>query len=360
MGAERRSSTIDAAIARLAERQHGVVARHQILRLGIGRRAIGHRLECGRLHVLHRGVFAVGHRVLTREGGWMAAVLAIGPGAALSHRSAAAMWGLRVAAGARTDVTVARKPRARAGIALHHAVLAPDEVTVVRGITVTTPPRTLLDLAGIVATRHLERAVNDAETLRLTDALSPEDLILRHPRSRGVPALRRILADGRVGATVTRSELEDRFLAFVDRADLPRPEVNTSLALADSWVEVDCLWPPAPRRRARRLHQPRHAHGLRARSRPRPDASGRRLARDSCHLAPPDRRPRHDRRAAAHPARPTTRPSLSRHPGPSAGCAPGAPATTSLRRAWSSPASGAGARARCGSRSRPGRASRAR
>jgi hypothetical protein len=244
MGAERRSSTIDAAIARLAERQHGVVARHQILRLGIGRRAIGHRLECGRLHVLHRGVFAVGHRVLTREGGWMAAVLAIGPGAALSHRSAAAMWGLRVAAGARTDVTVARKPRARAGIALHHAVLAPDEVTVVRGITVTTPPRTLLDLAGIVATRHLERVVNDAETLRLTDALSLEDLILRHPRSRGVAALRRILADGRVGATVTRSELEDRFLAFVDRADLPRPEVNTSLALADSWVEVDCLWRP--------------------------------------------------------------------------------------------------------------------
>jgi hypothetical protein len=115
-------------------------------------------------------------------------------------------------------------------------------VAVVRGIAATTPPRTLLDLAAVVARRHLERAVNDAEMLRLADAVSLEDLVLRHPRRRGVAALRRILADGRVGATVTRSELEDRFLAFVDRADLPRPEVNAALEAAGGWIEADCLW----------------------------------------------------------------------------------------------------------------------
>ncbi len=243
MGAQRDVSTIDVVIARLAERQHGVVARAQLLELGLGRDAIGHRLDCGRLHPLHRGIYAVGHRALTREARWIAAVLASGSAAVLSHRSAAALWGLRVASGTRADVTVARRLRARTGIAAHHAVLPADEVTVVRGIAVTTPPRTLLDLAAVVAPRHLERAVNDAEVLRLADALSLEQLVLRHPRRRGIAALRRILAHGRIGATVTRSELEDRFLAFLDRAGLPRPEVNAALELAHGhWIEADSLW----------------------------------------------------------------------------------------------------------------------
>jgi hypothetical protein len=233
---------VDGAIAALAERQHGVVAHGQLLDLGLGRRAIGHRLACGRLHALHRGVYAVGHRAITREGRWMAAVLASGPGAVLSHRSAAALWNLRISPGTPADVTVRGALRSRAGIALHRATLASDELTVVGGMPVTTPPRTLLDLAGVVAPRHLERAVNDAEVLRLADAMSLEDLVRRHPRRRGVAVLRRILADGRAGATVTRSELEDRFIAFVDRAGLPRPEVNAALALAGGWIEADCLW----------------------------------------------------------------------------------------------------------------------
>jgi predicted transcriptional regulator of viral defense system len=242
MGAYVRVSPLDAAIAALAQRQHGVVARAQLVGLGLGRGAIGHRLECGRLHPLHRGVYAVGYRALSREARWIAAVLASGPGAVLSHRSAAALWGLRVATGVRADVTVPRKLESRTGIAPHHAVLAPDEVTVVRGIPVTTSARTLLDLAGAVAPRHLERAINDAEVLRLADALSLDELVRRHPRRRGVAALRRILADGRVGATVTRSELEDRFLPFLDRERIPRPEVNAPLRLGGSWIEADCMW----------------------------------------------------------------------------------------------------------------------
>ena len=95
IGAERRTRSIDAAITALAASQHGVVARRQLAALGLGRRAIGHRLECGRLHPIHRGVYAVGHRVLSREAAYMAAVLVAPGSAVLSHRSAAALWELR-------------------------------------------------------------------------------------------------------------------------------------------------------------------------------------------------------------------------------------------------------------------------
>jgi Transcriptional regulator, AbiEi antitoxin/AbiEi antitoxin C-terminal domain len=237
IGAE---SGADRLIAALAQRQHGVVGRRQLLELGLGRRAIGHRLASGRLHRLHRGVYAVGHRVLSREATWMAAVLATGPGAVLSHRSAAALWGIRDSASARVDVTIPRWSRARAGIRTYQALLAADEVTVRRGVPVTTPPRTLLDLAAVIGGR-VERAVEESEMLRLTDALSLEDLVVRHRGRRGVSVIRQILDAGRIGATITRSELEARFLAFVDAERLPRPEVNARLETAAGWFEVDCV-----------------------------------------------------------------------------------------------------------------------
>src|SRR5262245_3293644 len=100
MGTPEQSRGIDSQISALAERQHGVVGREQLLRLGCGRRAIAGRLRSGRLHALHAGVYAVGHSVLSRQGHWMAAVLACGPDAVLSHRSAAAHWGFRGYSGA--------------------------------------------------------------------------------------------------------------------------------------------------------------------------------------------------------------------------------------------------------------------
>jgi len=242
IGAELQARGLDAAIAALAQRQHGVVSRGQLAGLGLGRRAIGHRLECGRLHVLHRGVFAVGHRALSREASWIAAVLAVGPGGALSHRSAAALWGMRETARGRVDVTVPRMLRSRSAIQVHLARLAADELTVARGIPVTIPARTLLDLAAVVGPRALERAIDEAEVLRLTSALSLADLVGRHPGRRGVPAIRRILDAGRVGATITRSELEDRLLALLDGAGLPRPDVNARVEIAGGWVEADCVW----------------------------------------------------------------------------------------------------------------------
>jgi hypothetical protein len=164
-------------------------------------------------------VFAVGHTVLSREGRWMAAVLAAGADAALSHRSAAALWGIRATGRARIDVTAPRRMHARTGVQMHFAALGPEEATVHDGIPVTSPPRTLIDLAAVLPRGQLERAINEAERLRLDVGCA---------RSRA-PA-------------ITRSELEDRFLALLDEHDVPRPEVNVALRLGDDWIELDCLW----------------------------------------------------------------------------------------------------------------------
>jgi very-short-patch-repair endonuclease/predicted transcriptional regulator of viral defense system len=242
IGAELRSHQVDGAIAAVAEHQHGVVARGQLADMGIGRRAIGHRMQSGRLHPLHRGVYAVGHRVLSREGRWMAAVLAAGQGAVLSHRSAAALWGLRATARGRVEVTVPRKLGSRPAIEVHVSRLADDEIIVLRGIPVTTPPRTLLDLAAVLSARQIERALNEAEVLRLADPTSLGDLLERHPHRPGAGKIRKLLEAHDIGATITRSELEDRFLQFLDEAVLPRPEVNANIQTTTGWIEADCLW----------------------------------------------------------------------------------------------------------------------
>jgi predicted transcriptional regulator of viral defense system len=158
MGALEQTRALDLRIAELAERQHGVVARRQLERLGASRRAIETRLRSGRLHRLHAGVYAVGHRVLSREGRWMAAVLFCGSGAVLSHRSAAALWGIRDHSGRAIEVTVARKSRSRAGIERHYSVLPADEITVERGIPVTSVPRTIFDLAAVLPATAVESA----------------------------------------------------------------------------------------------------------------------------------------------------------------------------------------------------------
>ena len=121
--------------------------------------------------------------------------------------------------------------------------LADDEMTLLRGIPVTTPPRTLLDLAAVLGVRHVERAINEAEVLRLTDSTSLDDLLARHPRRPGTKAIRKLLGAHNLGATITRSELENRFLQFLDDAGLPSPQVNANLTIEGQQIEVDCLWP---------------------------------------------------------------------------------------------------------------------
>jgi very-short-patch-repair endonuclease/predicted transcriptional regulator of viral defense system len=235
---KRKPDGADAAVAELASRQHGVVARWELLALGLSPRVIDHRLAQGRLHALHRGVYAVGHRALTREARWMAAVLAGGPEAVLSGRAAAALWGILASAGGTITVTVPRQRRPRAGVTWRVGRLPDDEVTRTDGIPVTTVPRTLFDLAARLRPRELEHALNQAEVLRLWDELSLDRLLRRYPRHHGSRTVRTVLAARRAGARFTRSDLEVHFLELVDEAGLQVPETN---AIVEG-LEVDCVW----------------------------------------------------------------------------------------------------------------------
>jgi very-short-patch-repair endonuclease len=190
---------------------------------------------------MHRGVYAVGHPALTREQGWLAAVLACGPAAVLSHRSAAALWGL--SGSEAVEVTVARWRPGPAGVAVRSSALPADEVTVHRGIPVTIVPRVILDLAAVAPRRVVERSMHEAEVRRLGAPLSLATLLARHPRHRGTATVRAIRAAAREGIAVTRSELEERFLAFAATAGLPRPQVNRQLRVAGGLIEADCVWP---------------------------------------------------------------------------------------------------------------------
>jgi uncharacterized protein DUF559 len=137
---------------------------------------------------------------------------------------------------------VDRSRRRQAGIRWHSSALRGDEVTVIRGIAVTTVPRTLLDLASVVQRRRLERAINEAEVRRYGDRLSLPALLERHPRRRSTATIRAILAAGDLGTALTRSELEERFLRFLDRRGLPQPELNVPIAVRGGFVEADCVW----------------------------------------------------------------------------------------------------------------------
>ena len=225
------------ALARLAGAQHGVVARTQLLELGFTRRSIERRIQASRLQLLHRGVYAVGHDNLPAKGHLLAAVLACGPGAVLSHRSAAALWEIRPTARSGVEITTPRWLPQRPRIQLRSARLAPDEVTSHASIPVTAPERTLIDLAAVLQKRPLERALEQAEVLRLLDAALLARLLDRHPRRAGTGTLRALLAEQR--ASPTRSELEERFLALIDRERLPRPLINAHVLT----FEVDTAWP---------------------------------------------------------------------------------------------------------------------
>jgi hypothetical protein len=172
----------------------------------------------------------------------MAAVLAHGPGAVLSHRSAASLWGLMRSPPTIIEVSAEHRRWARPGIELHRASLRADEVTVLDGIPVTSVPRTLFDLAGVLGRRQVERAIEEAEARRLTDPLSLHDLLARYRGHRGAATLKGVLAAVHTTSTPTRSELEDRFLEFLDHHGLPRPQVNAGIEVRGRWMECDCVW----------------------------------------------------------------------------------------------------------------------
>jgi very-short-patch-repair endonuclease len=220
----------DREIAAIAGRQYGVVGRRQLLALGVGEDAIKRRLAAGRLHLLHRGVYAVGHTVLKVEGRWMAATLATS--GVLSHASAAAAWDLRPLGAGAIHVTVQANRRRRAGLRIHRSrSLERRDVTVHRGIPITTPARTIIDLASTLRGRPLESALDRAEHQRLLDFSE-----LRH---RPIPpSLQAVLSLYTAQTNPTRSELEERFLELCDDHGLPRPQTNVRI----EGFEVDFVW----------------------------------------------------------------------------------------------------------------------
>jgi Protein of unknown function (DUF559) len=226
--------------------QHGAVGRQQLRDLGFTRHEIDGMVRARWLHAVFPGVYAVGRRSLSRNGRWMAAVLACGPGALLSHRCAGALQGIHRAAPAIIDVTVPTdRGRAIAGVETHLSrCLGPQDRTVVAAIPCTSVALTLLDLAATTSRRQTERACDEAEVQRLVDLQQLEELLERSRGRRGAGILRAVLDEHVIGSTLTRSELEERTLALCRRASLPAPAVNADVAGASGRTyTVDFLWP---------------------------------------------------------------------------------------------------------------------
>lgn len=229
----------DTRLADLAARQHGVVAMGQLHALGYGRHAVQRRAETGRLHRVYRGVYAVGHPKLTLKGKWMAAVLACGPEAVLSHRDAAALDGLRRPGSGDIDVTAPRRHNI-AGIRCHASPnLDPRDVTAIDGIPVTTLERTLLDVAEVLSPRMFAAALEQAQRDDRLDGRRIAAMIARHPGRHGIRPLQAAMDALLEDIPWTQSELERRFLAFTTTHTLPTPLFN-------QYVEgelVDVFWP---------------------------------------------------------------------------------------------------------------------
>jgi very-short-patch-repair endonuclease len=231
----------DGALATLAGRQHGVVSRAKLLALGLTKDALRRRVERRRLLRVREGVYAVGHEGLTDDSRRLAAVLACGPDALLSHRAAAELHGL-LSSSPQFDVTVPRHARARAGVAVHRSrSITPADRALIRRIPVTTIARTLVDLADVLDDQRLARAVHEADVRRVFDLRAIERVQERVPGRQGRHRLTRVLAAYRPEPRFTRSRAERRLLELCERHGLPKPQTNIVIA----GHEVDAYWADA-------------------------------------------------------------------------------------------------------------------
>lgn len=232
---------MDSLIARLADRQHGVVGHGQLVALGLSGPGIHRRIRAGRLHPVYRGVYAVGHSRIGRRGWWMAATLAAGEGAVLSHHSAAALWGLRRPR-ERIHVTVPTRAgrRRRKGLTIHRTSWLPEvDVTTSENIPVTSLPRTLIDIAEMIDRRALERTLDEAEYLRLYNDRRVAAAMAAHSGRVGARRLAKTIAEHVVGSTRTNEGLEEDFLLLCRANGIPDPVVHARVGP----YEVDFLWP---------------------------------------------------------------------------------------------------------------------
>lgn len=223
-------------LAELADRQYGVISRRQLLAEGLSLRSIGRRVEAGRLHCLHRCVYAFGAPRVSLRGEWMAAVLACGDKALLSHQSAAMLWGLMRPRRGSVDVSAAAGRR-RHGIVVHECGITDADRAARAGIPVTTAARTLFDLAEVVDERQLEFAFEEADRLELLEIRALEEVCTRCPGRRALRPVRQLI-DAALLPIDTQSWLEERVLELCRNHDLPTPETGARVL----GREVDALW----------------------------------------------------------------------------------------------------------------------
>lgn len=241
----RSSREVDQAVARLAASQQGVITLAQLDACGLGERGTRHRVASGRLHLLFSGVYTVGHPLVSVDGRRIGAVLACGKTAALSRFSAASAWGMLNGSGRRFDVVASGRSGGRVGdeakIDLRRTRRLPDEdVTVLRGIPITTVGRTLLDLSGFAGTRLVQRAVHEAEVMNLLDVKAVIATIERNPGRRGTRMLRAAL--GVSAPDPGNREFANRFFALCVDYRLPVPRLGVHVDGGDRLYEVDALF----------------------------------------------------------------------------------------------------------------------
>jgi Transcriptional regulator, AbiEi antitoxin/Protein of unknown function (DUF559) len=237
-----RTPSPDAVLAAVAARQHGLVTTAQLISAGVGNPgAIAYRVANGRLHRKYRGVYALGHGRLSREGEWMAAVLACGDGAVLSHLSAASMWGFWRRRVAGIAVLVPRRHRGLPGVRVRTCRHRLDrrDTTLRNGIPITTVPRTLVDLTDVLDAHQLANAIHEADFRKCFHEPATRQAIQRANGRHSLATLIEALDLNASGSAGTRSGFEDRFLPLVAQAGLPPPLVNTHVY----GIEVDFHWP---------------------------------------------------------------------------------------------------------------------
>jgi hypothetical protein len=234
--------SLDALIAEIARRQYGLITIWQLTALGLTSGAVTYRVRTGRLHRIHRGVYAVGHPRLSQEARWMAAVLWAGEGTGLSHLTAAVhlnAWRRRIDG---IDVISPRRRRPVAGVRAHWARnLDPRDLTIHRGIPVTTMARTLVDLTDVLTEHQLANVIHEAAFRNRFSERATRAAMARAP-GRRLATLERALEAHASGSAGTKSDLEDQFLAQLP-SNLPAPLVNAGVQTPHKRLEVDLVWP---------------------------------------------------------------------------------------------------------------------
>lgn len=251
MGAQ---SSTDRVIGGIARRQHGVVTRRQLLEAGVTRREIARRLEKGALLTQHPGVYRVGHEAHSTEARYMAAVMAAGAKARLSDSAAAYFLSLTRGSAPAPEVTTPTLRRIK-GVITHRRSLDPRDITTHRGIRVTTPDRTLTDLAAHLSPDDLARACHEAGVKYGTTPRHIKAVLARRPRCPGAAKLRAVVGGEH---QVTLSELERRFRQLLIDADLPLPAMNRRKGSH----RIDCRWETPPltvELDSYRFHNSRHS-----------------------------------------------------------------------------------------------------